>query len=114
MRARGKENVVVVVPPKSDYYSHRAEETREESGEEEQGAEGTQASTGISRRRQVIGILVRAPSLIAHEIRSFGDTHSQVLQLGIMIHSLVIGLTLAITSGADFGQYPFPSNANAN
>ena len=62
VRARGKENVVVVVPPKSDYYSHRAEETGEESGEEEQGAEGKQASTGISRRRQVIGILVRAPS----------------------------------------------------
>ncbi|KAF8641634.1 hypothetical protein AX16_009860 [Volvariella volvacea WC 439] len=36
----------------------------------------------VGRRRQIIGILV--------------------LQLGIMIHSLVIGLTLAITSGADF------------
>ncbi|KAF5375928.1 hypothetical protein D9615_008224 [Tricholomella constricta] len=36
----------------------------------------------IGRRRQVIGILI--------------------LQLGIMIHSLVIGLTLAITTGTDF------------
>ncbi|TFK38474.1 ZIP zinc transporter-domain-containing protein [Crucibulum laeve] len=36
----------------------------------------------VGRRRQVVGILV--------------------LQLGIMIHSLVIGLTLAITNGADF------------
>jgi hypothetical protein len=29
---------------------------------------------------------------------------SQVLQLGIMIHSLVIGLTLAVTSGSDFSM----------
>ncbi|KAG5351651.1 hypothetical protein C0989_005423 [Termitomyces sp. Mn162] len=36
----------------------------------------------IGRKRQVVGILI--------------------LQLGIMIHSLVIGLTLAITSGVDF------------
>ncbi|THH16083.1 hypothetical protein EW146_g4496 [Bondarzewia mesenterica] len=36
----------------------------------------------IGRKRQVVGILV--------------------LQLGIMIHSLVIGLTLSIASGADF------------
>ncbi|KAJ3888144.1 ZIP zinc transporter-domain-containing protein [Lentinula edodes] len=36
----------------------------------------------LSRKRQVVGILV--------------------LQLGIMIHSLVIGLTLSITSGAEF------------
>ncbi|KAF8063393.1 ZIP zinc transporter-domain-containing protein [Lyophyllum atratum] len=36
----------------------------------------------IGRKRQVVGILV--------------------LQLGIMIHSLVIGLTLAVTSGSDF------------
>lgn len=28
----------------------------------------------------------------------------KVLQLGIMIHSLVIGLTLAVTSGADFSK----------
>ncbi|KAJ3796367.1 ZIP zinc transporter-domain-containing protein [Lentinula aff. detonsa] len=36
----------------------------------------------LSRKRQVVGILV--------------------LQLGIMIHSLVIGLTLSITSGSEF------------
>lgn len=36
----------------------------------------------VGRRRQIVGILV--------------------LQLGIMIHSLVIGLTLAVTSGSDF------------
>ncbi|KAF5319166.1 hypothetical protein D9619_008518 [Psilocybe cf. subviscida] len=36
----------------------------------------------IGRKRQVIGILV--------------------LQLGIMVHSLVIGMTLVVTSGADF------------
>ncbi|KAF9005139.1 hypothetical protein BDQ17DRAFT_379170 [Cyathus striatus] len=38
----------------------------------------------VGRRRQVIGILV--------------------LQLGIMIHSFVIGLTLSIASGADFAS----------
>ena len=38
----------------------------------------------IGRRRQVVGLLV--------------------LQLGIMIHSIVIGLTLAITTGADFSE----------
>ncbi|TFK60284.1 Zinc/iron permease [Pluteus cervinus] len=38
----------------------------------------------VGRRRQIVGILV--------------------LQLGIMIHSLVIGLTLSITSGADFAS----------
>ncbi|KDR73070.1 hypothetical protein GALMADRAFT_142756 [Galerina marginata CBS 339.88] len=36
----------------------------------------------VGRRRQVVGLLV--------------------LQLGIMIHSFVIGLTLSVTSGADF------------
>jgi len=32
------------------------------------------------------------------------DVYIQVLQLGIMIHSLVIGLTLAIMSGSEFGM----------
>ncbi|KAF5347758.1 hypothetical protein D9756_010240 [Leucocoprinus leucothites] len=41
-----------------------------------------EAKPAIGRRRQVVGLLV--------------------LQLGIMIHSIVIGLTLAITTGADF------------
>jgi zinc transporter 1/2/3 len=41
----------------------------------------------IGRRRQVIGILV--------------------LQLGIMIHSFVIGMTLAITTGTDFSMWFF-------
>ena len=52
--------------------------------DEECGAEpGEQeAETKVGRRRQVIGILV--------------------LQLGIMIHSLVIGLTLSITTGSEF------------
>ncbi|KAI0739449.1 Zinc/iron permease [Daedaleopsis nitida] len=43
---------------------------------------GDDAKTKVGRRRQVIGILV--------------------LQLGIMIHSLVIGLTLSITTGSEF------------
>ncbi|KAH9939796.1 Zinc/iron permease [Epithele typhae] len=43
---------------------------------------GAEEVTKIGRRRQVIGILV--------------------LQLGIMIHSLVIGLTLSIATGTEF------------
>jgi len=44
----------------------------------------------IGRRRQVVGLLV--------------------LQLGIMIHSIVIGLTLAIATGADFSGSLLPSD----
>ena len=33
------------------------------------------------------------------------DVYTQVLQLGIMIHSFVIGLTLAIMSGSEFGMF---------
>ncbi|KAG6890163.1 hypothetical protein C0995_010867 [Termitomyces sp. Mi166 len=48
--------------------------------EEQEGKEDIVETIG--RKRQIIGILI--------------------LQLGIMMHSLVIGLTLAITSGIDF------------
>lgn len=48
---------------------------------------GKEAQPRIGRKRQVIGLLV--------------------LQLGIMIHSFVIGLTLAITTGADFSKLTF-------
>lgn len=34
----------------------------------------------------------------------------QMLEMGIMIHSLVIGLTLAITSGPEFSQSLSPSS----
>lgn len=54
---------------------------QEEEGRMGKG-KGKEVKPGAGRRRQVVGILV--------------------LQLGIMIHSLVIGLTLAVTSGADF------------
>ncbi|TRM66349.1 Zinc/iron permease [Schizophyllum amplum] len=57
----------------------------EEVREEEEDGSTTEADgepAPVGRRRQVIGILV--------------------LQLGIMIHSTVIGLTLSITSGSDF------------
>ncbi|KAF8123560.1 zinc iron permease [Boletus edulis] len=60
-----------------------------ESGHHHHGLEDTVDATGrhedkirIGKKRQIVGILV--------------------LQLGIMIHSLVIGLTLSITSGPDF------------
>ena len=36
---------------------------------------------------------------------------SKVLQLGIMIHSLVIGLTLSITSGPEFSEWRYVSLA---
>ena len=52
-------------------------------------------------RRQIIGILVSRLKCAVILIRL---TIWQVLQLGIMIHSLVIGLTLSITQGSDFGK----------
>ncbi|GLB42662.1 putative ZIP Zinc transporter [Lyophyllum shimeji] len=59
------------------------EEDNSEYGEgDADGPEEEQVKPKIGRRRQIVGILV--------------------LQLGIMIHSLVIGLTLAVTSGGDF------------
>ncbi|CAA7264582.1 unnamed protein product [Cyclocybe aegerita] len=67
-------------------------ESSEESGlDEVEGSRGRRHSHEerqhhhrpvVGRRRQIVGVLV--------------------LQLGIMIHSLVIGLTLAVTSGSDF------------
>ncbi|KAI0660291.1 Zinc/iron permease [Cubamyces menziesii] len=50
--------------------------------DEECGSDAEEEELRIGRRRQVIGILV--------------------LQMGIMIHSLVIGLTLSIASGPEF------------
>ncbi|KAI8995241.1 Zinc/iron permease [Trametes punicea] len=52
------------------------------SCDEECGSDVGDEQVKIGRKRQVIGILV--------------------LQMGIMIHSLVIGLTLSITSGSEF------------
>lgn len=52
-----------------------------------EGARIQRADPVIGRRRQVVGLLV--------------------LQLGIMIHSVVIGLTLAIATGADFSESLF-------
>ncbi|KAI0327441.1 Zinc/iron permease [Cubamyces sp. BRFM 1775] len=52
------------------------------SSDEECASDAGEEQVKIGRRRQVIGILV--------------------LQMGIMIHSLVIGLTLSITSGSEF------------
>ncbi|KAI0764170.1 Zinc/iron permease [Trametes elegans] len=55
---------------------------RDDPNDEECGSDSGDEEMKIGRRRQVIGILV--------------------LQMGIMIHSLVIGLTLSITSGSEF------------
>ncbi|KAG6853197.1 hypothetical protein C0991_006186 [Blastosporella zonata] len=57
--------------------------------EEQEGREDILGMVG--RQRQVVGILVR----ITNNMPS-------ILQLGIMIHSFVIGLTLAIATGTDF------------
>lgn len=54
-------------------------------GEGTGGDEDQDEKPLIGRRRQVIGLLV--------------------LQLGIMIHSFVIGLTLAIAAGSDFSEF---------
>ena len=56
----------------------------------------------VGRRRQVVGILVRLTRSCAARPRA--DHHLQMLQLGIMLHSLVIGLTLAITTGSEFSE----------
>jgi len=52
------------------------------SPEREEGGESDGLDAKVGMRRQVIGILM--------------------LEIGIMLHSLVIGLTLAITSGGEF------------
>ncbi|KAG9225447.1 hypothetical protein CCMSSC00406_0002950 [Pleurotus cornucopiae] len=65
------------------HHHHDLEFLDEEEGEGGPlGSDGQQPRPAVGRRRQVVGILV--------------------LQLGIMIHSLVIGLTLSITPKADF------------
>jgi zinc transporter 1/2/3 len=58
------------------------------------------AELKIWRKRQIIGILVRLTD--SPSITRFISAHRQVLQLGIMLHSLVIGFTLALASGSDF------------
>lgn len=52
------------------------------SGEQVGGEELDETEMQVGRRRQIIGILM--------------------LEIGIMLHSLVIGLTLAITSGPEY------------
>nr|GAT48972.1 zip-like iron-zinc transporter [Mycena chlorophos] len=61
--------------PSGYFHEHVHEDV--EAGPEENEERGT-----VGRGRQVVGIIV--------------------LQLGIMLHSLVIGLTLALTTGSDF------------
>jgi len=70
--------VCVCVPPKPG----ATLEVHEASDEEEDSEDESQVRPRIGRRRQIVGILV--------------------LQLGIMLHSLVIGITLALTAGGDF------------
>lgn len=64
------------------------------------------AEVAVGRRRQVVGILVRLHRLVGASVRTDLGTRAQMLQLGIMLHSLVIGLTLAITTGSEFSKPP--------
>ena len=68
---------------------------------------GEAAETKVGQRRQVIGILVSdgVPLGMKCVCLSLTTVVSKVLQLGIMIHSLVIGLTLSITSGPEFSEW---------
>jgi zinc transporter 1/2/3 len=61
-----------------------------------------EAELKIGRKRQIIGILVRFTHSLCFPLEITLASQSQVLQLGIMLHSLVIGFTLALASGADF------------
>lgn len=69
--------------------------------DEECGSDLDDEEVKIGRRRQVIGILV---SICASFCAAAGLMASQVLQMGIMIHSLVIGLTLSIANGPEFSE----------
>jgi len=68
----------------SPHHSHGDIESSPGSSDTDAETDSTadEAELKIGRKRQIIGILV--------------------LQLGIMLHSLVIGFTLALASGADF------------
>ena len=71
------------------------------SGAEEEELDGPVTKVGM--RRQVIGILV---SVVCPFLPRLLLTPRcvQMLEMGIMIHSFVIGLTLAITSGPEFSE----------
>ena len=64
-------------------------------------AEEEDAERAIGRKRQIVGILVRDALSLSVPLYPF-IFPPQVLQLGIMLHSLVIGFTLALASGSDF------------
>jgi zinc transporter 1/2/3 len=68
----------------------------------ETDSEADEAELKIGRKRQIIGILVRFTHSLCFPMELTLASQSQVLQLGIMLHSLVIGFTLALASGADF------------
>ncbi|KAJ7583634.1 Zinc/iron permease [Mycena floridula] len=81
---QGRSLCVSVCPPTSrsrDKFDLRGR-SRSPETHADQHRNGGEDRPRIGRKRQVVGILV--------------------LQLGIMIHSLVIGLTLALTTGSDF------------
>ena len=62
--------------------------------------------SGLERRGKCIGILVHTPLSPRHHREVDADAYTQVLQLGTMVHPLVIGLSLSISimPGSEFGM----------
>lgn len=82
---------------------HHGELVRDSPVDEECDSDLGEEELKIGRRRQVIGILVSICVFFFEEYYLTLIT-VQVLQMGIMIHSLVIGLTLSIASGPEFSK----------
>ncbi|THV02047.1 Zip-domain-containing protein [Dendrothele bispora CBS 962.96] len=83
-RGRKKRSKLIVRSPSRDHHHRRTDSgaTSSSSNSHVSSHHHRASIARVGRQRQVVGILV--------------------LQLGIMIHSFVIGLTLAITSGSEF------------
>ena len=88
-----------------DRHAHRRHEGhRHVHGLGEFGHGDAELEVKVGTKRQIIGILIGTVLFPVVVLL----THAQVLQLGIMIHSLVIGVTLAIMSGSEFGGSLLP------
>ncbi|KAH0835594.1 zinc iron permease [Lanmaoa asiatica] len=89
--------------PSGPYHHHHWSENTEDVADTAEHPhchiDGHENEVKVGKKRQIVGILVRfnLDSLTCSPL-----TPVKVLQFGIMIHSLVIGLTLSITSGPDF------------
>ena len=105
-RLASRQLVPVVLPGQAEdpsrlLHSHSHSHAHSHRGHKH-GPDGAQGE--VSRRTRIISILVRKLVTIIVTVL----TESQVLQLGIMLHSLVIGLTLSITAGSEFSTSFLP------